>query len=68
MVTEMIQGYTLTLSADERETLLDVLQEVLKETSLELRRTASLAARKVVAHREALIESVLNKARQATSA
>jgi hypothetical protein len=56
---------TLVLTGDERQTLLDVLEEVLKETEIELNRTEAFGAKAVVSSKEAAIESILRKAREA---
>ena len=57
---------TLVLTGDERQTLLDVLEEVLKETAVELRRTEAFAARKVVRTKEATIQALLRKVHDAS--
>jgi hypothetical protein len=56
---------TLVLTGEERQTLLDVLEEALKETEVELHRTEAFGAKAVVGSKEALIASVLRKAREA---
>jgi hypothetical protein len=51
----------LTLTAQEREQLIDLLQEVLKETKIEEHRTRTLSFRDVVLQKEQAIVSVLRK-------
>jgi hypothetical protein len=51
----------LTLSADEHTQLVDVLQEVLKETRIEEHRTRTPSFREVVRQKEDAIVSVLRK-------
>jgi hypothetical protein len=57
-------GFVLTDT--ERNTLLDILEEVLKETAVELRRTEAFAARKVVRTKEATIQALLRKVHDAS--
>lgn len=61
MNTGTLREYTLALNDKERQVLQDILQDVLKETRVELHRTEAFAAREVVAAREATIESLLRK-------
>ena len=68
MATEVMRRYTLSLSEDERRILLDVLEETLKATRVELHRTESFGAREVMNTREAVLESLLRKAREAALA
>ncbi len=65
MNTQMTRGYTVLLTEEERETLLNVLEEVLKATQVELHRTEAFAARKVVGTHEAKLETLLHKVREA---
>src|SRR5262249_54438382 len=53
MNTEAMHGSTLALTADERRTLVEVLEDVLKETQVELHRTEAFGAKEVVGHRAA---------------
>jgi hypothetical protein len=64
MNAETLPGFALVLSEKERTTLEDILEEVLKETRVELHRTDAYAAQKVVRTREATIEALLSKVRQ----
>jgi hypothetical protein len=57
--------YGFVLTDAERATLLDILEEVLKETQVELRRTEASGARRVVRSKEATIEAILGKVREA---
>jgi hypothetical protein len=54
----------LTLTAEERQCLLELLEELRKETAIEEHRTRTLSYRQFVVQREKLIESVLNKLRK----
>lgn len=58
-------GYVLVLTDDERRTLRDVLEDVLKATEIELHRTEAFAARKVVSSKEAILQSLLRKVSEA---
>jgi hypothetical protein len=60
--------YGFVLTDAERTTLLDILEEVLKETEVELRRTEASGARRVVRTKEATIEAILRKVREASPA
>jgi hypothetical protein len=51
----------LTLSAEEREFLVGLLQTVLKDTRIEEHRTRKPSYREHVLHREDLINSLLGK-------
>ena len=51
----------LTLTAEERECLAEILQMTLKETRVEEHRTRTLSYREYVIQRENLIQSVLGK-------
>ena len=51
----------LTLTAQERDQLLELLQEVLKETKVEEHRTRSPSFREIVLQKEQAISSVLRK-------
>jgi hypothetical protein len=64
MSAETLPGYTLVLNDKERTTLEDILEEVLKETRVELHRTERFAAQQIVRAREKTIESLLAKVRQ----
>jgi hypothetical protein len=55
--------YTLSLTEQERNVLLDVLEELWKETQIEEHRTDRFHAKEVVQAREQAIESMLRKAR-----
>jgi hypothetical protein len=63
-----MSAYTLALTEEERNTLLDILEEVLKGTRLEEHRTEAFRAKEVVRARERTIESLLRKAREAARA
>lgn len=52
---------TLTLTADERDTLVRLLEEELKETRVEEHRTRAPSARQVVLKQEDIIASLLRK-------
>ena len=54
----------MTLSADERQCLLELLGEALKEARVEEHRTRTLSYREFVLRREQLIEQVLGKLKQ----
>ena len=54
----------LSLTAEERQCLLALLETAQKETRIEEHRTRSLTYRESVTHQEELIESVLSKLRQ----
>ncbi len=54
---------TLTLSTEERDCLLGLLETVLKETRIEEHRTRTPSYRQHVLHDEDLIQSLLNKLR-----
>jgi hypothetical protein len=51
----------LTLSAEERQYLAELLEDVLKETRVEEHRTRTPTYRESVVHREELILSLLKK-------
>jgi hypothetical protein len=51
----------LTLTAEERAFLADLLETVRKETLVEEHRTRTLSFREIVKHRESMIASVLTK-------
>jgi hypothetical protein len=59
--------HALTLSDQERRVLLELLDEMLKETKIEEHRTRNLSYRQFVVEREKALESVLNKLRQPTA-
>jgi len=52
---------TLTLTADERDTLVRLLEELLKETRIEEHRTRTLAYRESVSKQKDAIASILTK-------
>lgn len=54
----------LTLTADERQYLLALLETTLKDTCIEEHRTRTPLYRESVLHREDLIRAVLDKLRQ----
>jgi hypothetical protein len=58
----------LTLTAEERQFLVDLLRAVLKEKLVEEHRTATRDFRKVVQKQEELIAGLLGKLGQATPA
>lgn len=62
-MTATLQAHMLELTDTERATLLDILQELLKETEVEHHRTEAFAAKQVVASRAQTIEALLNKVR-----
>lgn len=68
MSTGKTSQYTLALTADERETLVELLEEALKETQVEEHRTEAFSAREVVRSHESKLESILRKARDARPA
>ena len=51
----------VTLTADERQYLWDLLERTLKETRVEEHRTRTPTYRERVLHQEDLIQAVLNK-------
>ncbi|HEX4591396.1 MAG TPA: hypothetical protein VH120_15785 [Gemmataceae bacterium] len=51
----------LTLTANERDQLVELLQEVLKETRVEEHRTRAPSFREIVLQKERAIASVLGK-------
>jgi hypothetical protein len=59
------KSHTLVLTQHEWETLKDILEACLKETAIEVQRTEAFAAKGVVQTREAMIQSLLRKAREA---
>jgi len=61
----VLSGYTLTLSEQERKTLLDLLDVELRDTHVELRRTDSMGAKEDVRAQEATLHSLLQKLREA---
>jgi len=64
MSTVPIPENSLVLNEEERTTLIEILEEVLRETRVELHRTDAFAAREVVGARLAKIESLLAKAKE----
>jgi hypothetical protein len=58
----------LTLTAEERQFLMDLLGKVLKEKLVEEHRTARRDFRKLVEKQEELIGGLLHKLRQPTTA
>ena len=54
----------LTLTPEERDFLLSLLEMVLKETRVEEHRTRTLSYREHVVHKEELIAALLNKLKQ----
>jgi hypothetical protein len=52
---------SLTLTSDEGDCLVELLEMLLKETQIEEHRTRTLSYRENVIRREALIKSVLTK-------
>jgi hypothetical protein len=67
MSTAVKGEYSIALSEAERNVLLQLLQDVLKETQVEEHRTDRFAAKEVVRARGSAIESLLKKARAATA-
>jgi len=63
MNAEAMRTYSLILSEKERTTLQEVLEELVKETRVELHRTERFAAQRVVQSRESTLESLLAKVR-----
>jgi len=55
----------VTLTAEERQYLVDLLQVTLKDVRVEEHRTRTPTYREHVLHREAIAEGLLNKLRQA---
>ena len=66
MSTAGLQQYALALSEGERDVLVDILEEALKNAQIEEHRTDALHAKKVVQAHELTIESLLRKARGAS--
>lgn len=58
----------VTLSAEEQEFLISLLESELKETKVEEHRTKSLSYRERVIHREDLMTALLTKLRGSTKA
>ena len=56
-------NYTLVLDAEEREELLRVLEQTLKDKSLEEHRTDALAYKEAVKHEERVLERLTAKVR-----
>ena len=56
--------FPLTLTAEERQYLLTLLETKLKETQIEEHRTRKPSYREYVLHDEAQIEALLSKLRQ----
>ena len=56
--------FTLTLTADERQYLLELLEASLKNMRVEEHRTRASSFREFVIKQENAVESVLNKLRQ----
>jgi hypothetical protein len=54
----------ITLNADERQYLLDLLERTLKDTRVEEHRTRTPTYREYVLQQEDIIQAVLNKLRQ----
>jgi hypothetical protein len=65
MNTTATPQYTIALSAEERNTLADILEEELKATAVEARRTQAFAAHEIIKAREAKVETLLRKVREA---
>jgi hypothetical protein len=65
MITTTVAAYSLILTDHERNTLVDILEEVLKETKIELRRTEAFHAQAVVRSKEETIEAILRKVGEA---
>jgi hypothetical protein len=51
----------LTLTSEERDCLIGLLQAILKETLVEEHRTKTLTYRQYIVQKEHLVESVLSK-------
>jgi hypothetical protein len=58
----------LLITPEEREFLLELLERSLKETRIEEHRTRTLSYREHVVHHEELLEGLLNKVRNPSSA
>jgi hypothetical protein len=56
----------LTLTAEEQELLVDMLETARKSTLVEEHRTRSLEYREHIVHREEVLTGLLNKVRSAT--
>jgi hypothetical protein len=54
----------LTLNAEERQYLVNLLEKVLKDTQIEEHRTRKLSYRESILHQEAVIHQLLEKVRQ----
>ena len=65
MSTAAMDSYALSLSQDERDVLVDILENALKTVRIEEHRTDALHAKEVIRARELRIESLLRKARAA---
>jgi len=57
----------VTLTAEERQYLLDLLERTLKDTRVEEHRTRTPAYREFVLHQEHLAQGLLDKLRQPTA-
>jgi hypothetical protein len=57
--------HTLSLTEEERTTLLNVLEEDLKELSVEIRRADRIDCRVVLHHEEAILQGLMEKIRGA---
>jgi hypothetical protein len=58
--------HTLSLSAEERDSLLDLLRQALGETRVEVHRTHTPAFRELVLAQEVLIRNLIGKLEQLT--
>jgi hypothetical protein len=65
MTTQTPALITLTLDASERALLAQVLEQAVVDTHVERRRTEAPAFHDLVAHREELLRSLLEKVRRA---
>lgn len=54
---------SITLTAEEHQLLVEILETILKETRVEEHRTRTLSFREHITHKEHLVESLLNKLR-----
>ena len=55
----------LTLTSEERNCLISLLEAILKQTRVEEHRTKTLTYREHIVEKEHLVESVLNKLKKA---
>jgi len=58
-----LAGTNLSLTGEERSALLELLEETLRDTHVEARRTENMEFRQQLRHQEALLRSLIEKLR-----